>query len=216
VWNRRKTGEVYAEMQTISAVRDANGVAHHYVSLFSDITASKEHEQQLEHIAHFDALTNLPNRVLLADRLQQAMAQSQRRNLAVAVAYLDLDGFKAVNDRHGHSVGDQLLIALSARMKQALRECDTLSRIGGDEFVAVLADLGNVEDCLPLVQRLLDAAAQVVPVGALNLQVSASLGVTFYPQRDDVGADQLLRQADQAMYQAKLSGRNRYHAFAAE
>ena len=213
IWNRRKSGEVYAEMQTISAVRDANGSPHHYVSLFSDITVSKEHERQLHHIAHFDALTDLPNRVLLADRLQQALAQSQRRNRAVAVAYLDLDGFKLVNDTHGHSVGDQLLMALSIRMKQALREGDTLARIGGDEFVAVLADLDKADDCVPLLQRLLDAAAQAVPLGAFNLQVSASLGVTFYPQVRDVGADQLLRQADQAMYQAKLAGKNRFHTF---
>ncbi|OGB28990.1 MAG: hypothetical protein A3F78_00575, partial [Burkholderiales bacterium RIFCSPLOWO2_12_FULL_61_40] len=141
IWNRRKNGEVYAEMQTISTVRDAQGNPQHFVSLFSDITATKVHQQQLERIAHFDALTNLPNRVLLADRLHQAMTQALRRGQSVAVAYLDLDGFKAINDQHGHNAGDQLLIALATRMQQALREGDTLARIGGDEFVAVLVDL---------------------------------------------------------------------------
>jgi len=216
VWNRRKNGEVYAEMQTISAVRGAQGEVQQYVALFSDITATKEHQQQLEHIAHFDALTGLPNRVLLADRLHQAMAQTQRRGQQTAVAFLDLDGFKAINDTHGHDAGDQLLIALATRMKQALREGDTLARMGGDEFVAVLVDLTDLASCVPLLNRLLTAAALPVQIGNVALQVSASLGVTFYPQAEIVDADQLLRQADQAMYQAKLAGKNRYHVFDAE
>jgi diguanylate cyclase (GGDEF)-like protein/PAS domain S-box-containing protein len=181
-----------------------------------DVTVVKEHQLKIEHMAHFDALTGLPNRVLLADRLRQGMAQAQRRSELLAVAYLDLDGFKTINDKHGHEAGDQLLIALAARMKQTLREADTLARIGGDEFVAVLADLAEAADCVPMLTRLLAAAAQPVEVGELSLQVSASLGVTFYPQADDVDADQMLRQADQAMYQAKLAGKNRYHAFDAE
>jgi len=216
VWNRRKNGELYAEMLTISAVRDAQGNTKQYVALFSDITASKEHQKQLEHIAHYDALTNLPNRALLADRLHQAMAQAHRRAQALAVVYLDMDGFKAINDRHGHGAGDQLLVTMAVRMKQVLREGDTLSRLGGDEFVAVLLDLSDVEASLPMLARLLAAAAQPVHVGDLVLRVSASLGVTFYPQEEDVDADQLLRQADQAMYQAKLAGKNRYHVFDAE
>ena len=212
-WNRRKNGEIYAEMQTISVVRDADGGARHYVSLFSDITAIKEHERQLEHIAHFDALTGLPNRVLLADRLQQAMWQVQRRGQLVAVAYLDLDGFKAINDRFGHDVGDRVLMGVATRMKATLREGDTLARIGGDEFVAVMADLGDANDCASTLSRLLAAAAQPMPFGETRLRVSASVGVTFYPQAEAVDADMLLRQADQAMYQAKVSGKNRYHAF---
>ncbi len=215
-WNRRKNGEVFAEMQTISAVRDAQGNTRHYVSLFSDITAIKEHEKQLEYIAHFDALTNLPNRVLLADRLQQALNQAQRRDQLVAVAYLDLDGFKTINDRFGHDAGDRLLMSVSSRMKDALREGDTLARIGGDEFVAVLVDLPDTQTCLPLLNRLLTAASEPLLVADSRLQVSASLGVTFFPQADDIDAGQLLRQADQAMYQAKLSGKNRFHVFDAE
>ncbi len=216
IWNRRKNGEIFAEMLTISAVYDDQGNTRHFVALCSDITALKEHEKQLEHIAHYDVLTTLPNRVLLADRLHQAMAQEPRRGQLLAVAYLDLDGFKAINDTYGHETGDQLLIALAARMKQTLREGDTLARLGGDEFVAVLLDLGETSACEPMLSRLLDAAAEPSPIGDLVLQVSASLGVTFYPQADEVDADQLLRQADQAMYQAKLSGKNRYHVFDAE
>jgi diguanylate cyclase (GGDEF)-like protein/PAS domain S-box-containing protein len=213
IWNRRKNGEVYAEMLTTSAVRDANGKTQRYVALFSDITAIKEHQNQLEHIAHFDALTHLPNRVLLADRLLQAMAQVQRRGQKLTVAYLDLDGFKRVNDLHSHDVGDRLLIALASAMKDALREGDTLARIGGDEFVAVLIDLDSVESCVPLLTRLLQAASMPVQVGALTLQGTASIGVTIYPQGEGIDADQLFRQADQAMYQAKLAGKNRYHFF---
>lgn len=213
IWNRRKGGEEYAEMLTISAVRDDQGKTTQYVALFSDITSVKEHEQKLERIAHFDALTGLPNRVLLADRLHQAMAQAQRRGQRLAVAYIDLDGFKAINDKYGHEAGDQVLVALAACMKQALRDGDTLARLGGDEFVAVLLDLPDIETSIPSLSRLLAAAAQPVLLGEHALQVSASLGVTFYPQAQEADPDQLLRQADHAMYQAKLAGKNRYQVF---
>ena len=216
VWNRRKDGEVYAELLTISAVRDAQGRTQAYVGLFSDITALKEQGQRLEYLAHYDALTTLPNRGLLADRLRQGMAQARRRGQLVAVAYLDLDGFKAVNDAHGHEVGDRLLIALATRMKHTSRDGDTLARIGGDEFVAIFLDLPDTQSCLPMIERLLAAVSQEVNLGLLTLRVSASLGVTFFPQMDDVDADQLLRQADQAMYQAKIAGKGRYHIFDAQ
>ncbi len=194
-------------------VRDDQGKILQAVVTFTDITASKEHLSRLEHFAHFDALTHLPNRVLLADRLQQAMAQAQRRHQQVAVAFLDLDGFKAINDRYGHLVGDQVLINLAKRMLDALREGDTLARIGGDEFVAVLIDLEDTASSVPLLNRMLTAAALPVQVGELAPQVSASLGVTFYPQAQDIDAEQLMRQADQAMYQAKVAGKNRYCVF---
>ncbi len=213
IWNRRKNGEVYPVTLTMSAVRDAVGAIQNYVALFSDITAQKAHQGQLEHIAHYDALTNLPNRVLLADRLQLALNQAQRRKKRLAVAYLDLDGFKLINDRHGHQVGDQLLIELARAMKLCLRDGDTLARLGGDEFVAVLIDLEDLPSGAPMLRRILTAVAQPVQIGELTLNVSASLGVTFYPQASDIDADQLLRQADHAMYQAKVAGKNRYHVF---
>lgn len=212
LWNRRKNGEIYAQLSTISAVRSAHGEPQHYVALFTDITALKTYQNQLEHIAHYDALTHLPNRVLLADRLQQAIAQSQRHASTLAVAYLDLDGFKAVNDQHGHNVGDELLVAVSRRMKAALRDCDTLARIGGDEFVAVLTDIGSAQGCDTVLRRLLSAANEVVGVAGLRLQVSASIGVTLYPA-DTSDADMLMRHADQAMYAAKQAGKNCIHVF---
>lgn len=195
---------------------DAQGQLLGEVAVIVDITERKQHRDQLERMAHFDALTNLPNRTLLADRMQQAMAQAVRRGQRLAVAYLDLDGFKAVNDRHGHNAGDKLLVALANRMKLALREGDTLARLGGDEFAALLIDLTDTAASVPTLTRLLNATAQAVQFDDINLQVSASVGVTFYPQSQNMDADQLLRQADQAMYQAKLAGKNRYHYFDAE
>lgn len=214
VWNRRKNGEIYAEYLSISAIRDPAGKTVNYVALMSDISTQKKHEQDLEHIARYDQLTGLPNRALLADRLQQEMAHSLRRHHQLAVVFIDLDGFKQVNDQHGHDAGDALLIALGQRMKAALREGDTLARIGGDEFVAVLTGLDQAKDCEIVLSRLLEAAADPVTVNKALLKVSASIGVTLFPQ-DAVAADQLLRHADHAMYQAKQSGKNRYHYFEA-
>ncbi len=195
---------------------DAQGELIGVLGIGHDITERSEHENQLKNIAHFDVLTTLPNRVLLADRLHQAMAQTERRRQLLAVAYLDLDGFKVINDHHGHGAGDKLLVALARRMLQTLREGDTLARLGGDEFVAVFLDLSDSAACVPMLSRLLAAAAEPLRVDGVALQVSASVGVTFYPQTEEVDADQLLRQADQAMYQAKLAGKNRYHIFDAE
>ena len=176
--------------------------------------------QRLERIAHYDTLTKLPNRALLADRLTQALMQTERRGQHLSVAFLDLDGFKAVNDTHGHEAGDFLLVTVAERMREALRDGDTLARLGGDEFVAVLLDLADIASSAPILNRLLQAAARPVQYGQISLQVSASLGVTFYPQAqgqaEELEADQLMRQADQAMYQAKQSGKNRFHVFDAE
>ena len=196
--------------------RDAQGQALRIVGSYSDISFQKEHQQYLERIAHYDPLTSLPNRVLLADRMQQAMAQSKRRGLQVAVAYLDLDGFKTINDQHGHTMGDLLLTSIASQFKAMMREGDTIARLGGDEFVAVFVDLAEVQDSVALIKRLLEVAARPTEVDGLMLKVSASIGVSFYPQAEDSTADQLLRQADQAMYNAKLSGKNRYHLFDAE
>lgn len=212
VWNKRKNGELFAELVTISAVTDTDGKTQNYVALFADITPMKHHQQQLEHIAHYDILTNLPNRMLLADRLHHSISQSERREQSLAVAYLDLDGFKTINDTYGHDVGDELLVQLSKLMSQTLREGDTLARIGGDEFVAILSDIEKMEDCKIILDRLLQAAMTEVVIKDLPLQVSTSIGVTIYPQ-DGVDADQLMRHADQAMYIAKQTGKNRYHLF---
>ncbi len=171
----------------------------------------EQHQQQLHQIAHYDPLTGLANRALLVDRLRQSMAQTERRGEQIVVACLDLDGFKSINDTHGQEVGRQLLVSVAQRLQRILRQGDTLARLSGDEFVMVFNDLPSLEACLPLLQRLLDTIAQ--PPYDRGLQVTASLGASVYPQAEPVDADQLLRQADQAMYQAKLAGKNRYHLF---
>mgnify|MGYP002178486554 CR=1 FL=1 len=215
IWNRRKNGDVYPEILTISAVKNAEGKVQHYVSLSTDITSMKAYQGQLEHIAHYDVLTNLPNRVLLADRLSQAMAYCQSHKQSLAVAFMDLDRFKEINDSYGHAVGDKLLIALSQRMKDALREGDTLARIGGDEFIAIMVDLQNTKLSSAILERLLKATSDPVMVDGAIIRVSASIGVTFYPQ-DNSDADHLMRHADQAMYSAKQAGKNRYRLFDVE
>jgi diguanylate cyclase (GGDEF)-like protein/PAS domain S-box-containing protein len=212
IWNRRKDGGIYAQMLSICAVSDDEGLLQHYLALFTDISLQKEHERELDHIAHYDLLTGLPNRALLADRLQLEMAHCVRQRKQLAVVFIDLDGFKSINDQHGHGVGDDLLVALSLGMKRALREGDTLARIGGDEFVAILTGLDLAKDCEVVLSRLLAAAAEPVVSNEASLRVSASIGITLFPQ-DAVAADQLLRHADHAMYQAKQGGKNRYHYF---
>jgi diguanylate cyclase (GGDEF)-like protein len=213
IWNQHKNGQIVIETLTISSICDENGGIQNYIGLFSDITSIKKQQEYLEHIAHYDMLTHLPNRVLLADRLQYAISQTHRRNNMLAVIFLDLDGFKIVNDEYGHKVGDSLLISLSTRMKNIMRDGDTLARIGGDEFIIVLVDLINIQNSIPIINRLLMSVSEQVVIDGFLLNVTASLGVTFYPQEENLDADQLYRQADQAMYQAKLTGKNRYHIF---
>jgi diguanylate cyclase (GGDEF)-like protein/PAS domain S-box-containing protein len=209
----RPSGERYVAALNVNVVRDEAGNATHNVAILTDITQLKSHQRELEHIAYHDALTGLPNRALLADRLQQAMARASRHRQRVAVVYVDLDGFKAVNDTHGHDQGDALLIAVAQSMRRVLRGEDTLARIGGDEFVAVLGDLADDAAVGTSLQRLLSAASEPVSLAAGQARVSASLGVTFFPQDEATDADQLLRQADHALYQAKLAGKNRYHVY---
>jgi diguanylate cyclase (GGDEF)-like protein/PAS domain S-box-containing protein len=213
IWNKAKDGRIFPETLTISAVYDRASKVQHYVALFSDVTQAREQERRLERMAQFDALTNLPNRVLLTDRLQQAMAQAHRHGQMLAVACVDLDSFRAVNDQYGQDAGDQLLMGVARRMRRVLGETDTLARIGGDEFVAVLLDLPDVDAARPILESLLACASQPEDCGDASVQVSASIGVVFYPQIEEIDADQLLRQAGQAMYQSKLAGKNRYQIF---
>ena len=212
ICNRHKNGELIIEYKTISAVYDESGATTNYVALATNITEMKEYQQELERITQFDSLTNLPNRSLLFDRLNQAMAQCLRHSSIIAVLFLDLDGFKEVNDKYGHDIGDQLLFKLAERMALVLRDEDTLARLGGDEFVAVLVSLEKVEACEPILERLLHAVSEPTTIDGISLKVSASIGVTIYPE-DVVDAEQLMRHADQAMYVAKENGKNQYHVF---
>lgn len=212
IWNKRKNGEIYAQLLTISAVKNEQENIKNYIAIFSDISEAKKQQDKLEKMAHYDVLTNLPNRTLLARRLEHSLTQGRLKQKYVAVALLDLDGFKEVNDEYGHDAGDRLLLALSNKLKGALRECDTLSRVGGDEFVAVLANLTEADEANALVNGLLKAASAPVTIDTNTVRLSASIGIALYP-KDHTDADQLIRYADQAMYLAKQKGKNCYHFF---
>lgn len=206
-WNRRSDGEHYAELLSISSICASDGRVTHYIGTFSDITRLKKHEMHLEYLAHYDNLTNLPNRALLRDRLQQAMAHARREQLLLAVCVLDLDKFKPINDQFGHAVGDELLILASQRMSACLRETDTLARVGGDEFVILLGDLPNLYAFNDTLDRLLAAVTAPYDLAGHHLCISASVGVTVFPA-DPEDANTLLRHADKAMYEAKRAGGN--------
>jgi diguanylate cyclase (GGDEF)-like protein len=212
IWNRSKFGDVYPELLSISAVHDGNGQLTNFVAVFSDISRLKEQETQLVQMAYFDALTGLPNRVMLADRIVQASAQTRRGKMLMAVCYLDLDGFKPINDTWGHEVGDQLLVEMANRLKGTLRAGDTVARLGGDEFVFLLLGLADIEECERAVQRMLHAVGDPLLVAPQPVRLSASIGVAIFPL-DDGDADTLLRHADQAMYRAKQLGKARFHVF---
>ena len=211
VWNRHKSGAAYAALLTVTAVKAGNGVVQNYVGILSDITALKLHEAELERIALYDPLTGVANRRLLDERLDHALSQARRRGSRVALVVLDLDGFKAVNDLHGHDAGDRLLIEICRRLALCLRQTDTLARVGGDEFVLLLTDLSPNDDgqWQEVVKRVLQSVALPVADGAHSLAVSCSLGVALFPD-EDLGPQALMRHADQAMYEAKQAGKNRY------
>jgi diguanylate cyclase (GGDEF)-like protein/PAS domain S-box-containing protein len=213
IWNRRKSGEEYPQQLSISAVKDATGTTTHYVGIITDITEHKEQQEQIERLAYYDALTRLPNRVLLADRMQQAIARADRMHRIVAVCYLDLDGFKPINDRYGHKAGDSVLTEISKRLQEFIRTEDTVARLGGDEFVMLLTYLSSEQESEPIIARVLEIVTKPCELhNGIKVSVSASVGVTFYPT-DHNDSDVLLRHADQAMYQAKQLGRNRMHFF---
>ncbi|TPQ24815.1 EAL domain-containing protein [Methylomonas koyamae] len=212
IWNRRKNGDLYAELLTVSALRDESGAVINYIGLFSDITETKKQQQELEVLAHFDPLTQLPNRALFADRFAQAIAHSKRADSLLALCYLDLDGFKQVNDHFGHETGDQLLIEVAKRIKMNLREGDTVCRLGGDEFALLFENLQSIQQCEDTLSRIHQALAEPFELVERHVRIAASSGVTVYPL-DMEDPDILLRHADQAMYQAKLEGRNRFKLY---
>ena len=215
IWNRSKYGEVYPELLSISAVRDEGGVLTNYVAVFTDIGRLKAQERQLTQLAYYDALTELPNRTLLADRIVQGIAQTRRTDTLMAVCYLDLDGFKAINDTWGHDAGDNVLVDVAYRLRNALRGGDTVARLGGDEFVLLLLGLASPAEADEAVGRLLALIAEPIVSLPRPTVVSGSMGVTLFPN-DDSDPDALLRHADQAMYQAKQAGKNCFLLFDSE
>jgi diguanylate cyclase (GGDEF)-like protein/PAS domain S-box-containing protein len=212
IQNKAKDGTFYWVASTIVPMMDDNGKPKKYISIRTDITDSKQQQSTLELIAHYDVLTKLPNRLLLADRFSQATAHAARTNTSLAVCFIDLDNFKPVNDVYGHEVGDKLLIKVTERIKSVIRDEDTLSRHGGDEFILLLGDLHSLDESEATMARIINAVSQPYEVDDYELTISASMGYTIYPS-DDADIDTLIRHADRAMYQAKLGGKNTFYLF---
>ena len=209
IWNRRKNGEIYLEWLSITAIMNHLGRATHYVAIFSDITTIKANEERLHRLAYYDALTELPNRILFNDRLNQAMARADRSKQMVAVMLLDLDRFKIINDTLGHMAGDTLLIDVAQRIGDCMRESDTVARLGGDEFIVVLPDMDNINYASLVAQKIIDVLTQPFTLEGQEVFITASIGISFYPSSGD-NAEILVKKADIAMYQAKEQGRNNY------
>lgn len=213
VWSRRSNGEIYPQWLTISTVCNDRNEPSNYVGVFTDITQTKQSEARLMHLAHYDPLTDLPNRLLVQSRLHHAIERAQRHNYRIATLYLDLDRFKNVNDSLGHPVGDELLIMLASRLKKRLREEDTLARLGGDEFLLVLENIKDTSEPATVAQTLINLLATpfILPSGH-EIFINASVGISVFPD-DANSVTELIQHADMAMYLAKQEGRNtyRYH-----
>ncbi|GGC74209.1 diguanylate cyclase domain-containing protein [Marinobacter halophilus] len=212
IWNRRKTGELYLELLTITAITDDDGNTTNYAGLFTDITQNHKNEEQIRQLAYYDALTRVPNRRLLEDRLEHAIRHAHRKKLLLAVMFIDLDRFKEVNDTLGHAVGDELLLQFTHRVHDCLREDDTLARLGGDEFIVLLPEMEKLEDVLVVAERLIDINRKPYRIREHNAQIGSSIGISLYPE-DGTTVQELINGADIAMYRSKRDGRNRYHLF---
>lgn len=210
IWNRRRNGEAYPVWQNISAVRDSRGRVVQYLAIMSDITPVKAVQDRLDHLAHHDALTGLPNRLHFMAALERALAHADREQTSVALLFVDLDHFKAINDSFGHAVGDQLLAAVARRLQQAVRSEDLVARLGGDEFVVTLANLREREEAVRIAIKLLAELQEPLQLEDRLLRPAASIGIALYPGDGGTPAE-LLSTADDAMYEAKRLGR---HTFA--
>jgi diguanylate cyclase (GGDEF)-like protein/PAS domain S-box-containing protein len=212
IWSMRKSGELFLEWLTLTAVRDTRGVTTHYVGVFSDITQVKESQEKLDHLAHHDALTQLPNRLLFHDRLQHAIQRASRANQQLALLFIDLDRFKNVNDTLGHHIGDELLKQVAHALAEKLREGDTLARLGGDEFIVLLEDVEGQYGAGQVAEKLVSMFEHPFMVAGHELFVTCSVGISVFPT-DANDLNMLIRNADVAMYQAKARGRNGYRFY---
>ncbi len=211
IWNQRKDGSTYLEHLSIVAVQDEYGETTNYIGIFSDITAETESEERLYKLAHYDLLTGLPNRILFEDRLRQAMRQSRRDQRRLAVMFIDLDGFKAINDELGHASGDELLKQVAERLSNNLREADTVGRFGGDEFTVVIGYIDEQDAygaALMVAEKLIEEVSKPYILDNHERRISASIGIALYPEHGDE-VDNLIDNADAAMYQAKRRGKSR-------
>lgn len=215
LWNKRKNGEIYPEQLTISAVRDAQGQVGSYIGIFTDIEQLRRNQRELIRLAHHDTLTGLANRMLLQARLEYAVSRADRDGGKFALLFLDLDHFKHVNDGLGHAAGDAVLVEVGRRLNKLVRESDTVSRPGGDEFVVLADRLTSDSDAAVLAQRVITALAAPVAIGVTEVAIGASIGIALYP-RDGATAEEMLRNADTALYRAKDTGRGGYAYYSPE
>jgi len=215
IWSRRKSGELFPAWLALTAIRDSHDQISNYMAIVSDITERKRSEEQTRHLAEHDFLTDLPNRVLLLDRLSLALSVARRNGSMLAILFLDLDRFKQINDTLGHQVGDQLLKEVAARLLKCVRKVDTVSRQGGDEFVIILADIGGIDHAAHVAGTIRQAICQPYAIGEHDMHVSTSIGVSIFPSDGD-DIDTLVKNADIAMYHAKQGGRNNFQFFSAE
>ncbi|MGE4278518.1 MAG: putative bifunctional diguanylate cyclase/phosphodiesterase [Magnetospirillum sp.] len=214
--NRRKDGSIFVARENITALWEPGlGKPRYYVASFTDITAQVESQQHIEHLAHYDPLTDLPNRVLFRDRLNHAVTHAGRERRRIAVLFLDLDGFKKVNDTIGHRAGDTLLVEVARRLKACTRSSDTISRLGGDEFALVLERVDTADDVVIVADKLLSALAGSFLLEGREVFVGSSIGISLYPEDGD-NAETLLKHADTAMYQAKADGKGRFKFYSAD
>lgn len=213
IWNRRSDGEIYVEWININVVKDDAGIISNYVAVFSDITHRKAEEERLSFLAQHDALTSLPNRLLLEDRLLHAISHAQRNNKKLAVIFLDLVDFKKVNDSVGHHAGDQLLQIVAQKLSACVRAEDTVARLGGDEFVVLLEEISAEDNISLIVTKILDTVSRPVILEGRQVSVGSSIGISVYPD-DGQEADDLMRNADAAMYKAKMQGGNTFLFYA--
>lgn len=215
IWNRRRNGEAYLEWLTINRIDDQSGKPVRYVSVFHDITEMRNKDEHIRHLAFHDALTGLPNRSLMQDRLQHAMNRCSREQRRLSVTFIDLDRFKSINDSLGHDVGDLLLQVVAERLRGRLRSMDTVARLGGDEFVVLVEDLQAVGDSACLAQDLIAEIARPIILREHRIEIGASMGMAFFPEDGDDPLE-LMKRADMAMYAAKAAGRNTYRFFQQE
>ncbi|SEP11162.1 diguanylate cyclase domain-containing protein [Aquisalimonas asiatica] len=208
IWRRRKDGDVFPALLTVTRIVGDTPDDTFYVDFFTDMAAYKQHEQRVEFLVHHDVLTELPNRFLLMDRLAGALARARRKDNALAVLFVDIDNFKALNDRHGHAVGDAVLRAAAHRFLWCVREGDTVARLGGDEFVILLEELGSPDDAATIGESIRAAFAAPVHHNGVDLEMTISIGISHYPS-DATEPDALIDRADASMYRAKRAGRNR-------
>jgi diguanylate cyclase (GGDEF)-like protein/PAS domain S-box-containing protein len=215
IWNRRKDGRVFVAWESIVVVRGDDGAIRYFIGSFSDITDQVEAQRHILRLAHYDMLTELPNRVLFQDRLERAVVHAKRHERQAALLFLDLDGFKKVNDTLGHRAGDELLKEVAVRLKQCVRMTDTIARLGGDEFTVVLDEITTTSDATQVADKIINALSAPFQFGPREMFISVSIGISLFPEHGHTG-DELLKHADTAMYQAKAAGKARHNVYAAE